>query len=67
MLSRTVPTLDKNLYKMLSKIGKGETLVTGNAIKISKFLKVGKEESIRPKSDDVKAYRFVEKMCQHLK
>ncbi|MCT6889401.1 ATP-binding protein [Lactobacillus rizhaonensis] len=54
MLSRTVPTLDKNSYKMLPTLGKGEALVTGNAIKIPVLLKVDKEKSIRPKSDDVK-------------
>lgn len=54
MLSRTVPTLDKNSYKMLPTLGKGEAMVTGNAMKIPMLLKVDKEESIRPKSDDIK-------------
>ena len=54
MLSRTVPSLDKNSYKMLPTLGKGEALVTGNAVKIPMLLKVDKEESIRPKSDDIK-------------
>lgn len=54
MLSRTVPTLDKNSYKMIPTLGKGETLITGNAMKIPMLLKVDKEEMIRPKSDDVK-------------
>lgn len=54
MLSRTVPTLDKNSYKMIPTLGKGEALITGNAMKIPMLLKVDKEEMIRPKSDDVK-------------
>ena len=54
MLSRTVPTLDKNSYKMLPTLGEGEAMVTGNAMKIPMLLKVDKEESIRPKSDDIK-------------
>lgn len=60
MLSRTVPTLDKNSYKMLPTLGKGEALITGNAIKIPMLLKVDKEESIRPKSDDVKLTKLWE-------
>lgn len=54
MLSRTVPTLDKNSYKMMPTLSKGEALITGNAMKIPMLLKVDKEEMIRPKSDDVK-------------
>lgn len=54
MLSRTVPTLDKNSYKMLPTLGRGEAIVTGNAMKIPMLLKVDKEDTIRPKSDDVK-------------
>lgn len=54
MLSRTVPTLDKNSYKMLPTLGQGEAIVTGNAMKIPMLLKVDKEDTIRPKSDDVK-------------
>ena len=53
MLSRTVPTLDKNSYKMLPTLGKGEAIVTGSAMKIPMLLKVDKEDTIRPKSDDV--------------
>ena len=53
MLSRTVPTLDKNSYKMLPTLGKGEAIVTGSAMKIPMLLKVDKEYTIRPKSDDV--------------
>lgn len=53
MLSRTVPTLDKNSYKMLPTLGQGEAIVTGNAMKIPMLLKVDKEDTIRPKSDDV--------------
>lgn len=53
MLSRTVPTLDKNSYKMLPTLGKGEAIVTGSAMKIPMLLKVDKEDIIRPKSDDV--------------
>lgn len=54
MLSKTVPTLDKNSYKMMPTLSKGEALITGNAMKIPMLLKVDKEEMIRPKSDDVK-------------
>ena len=54
MLSRIVPTLDKNSYKMLPTLGKGEAIVTGSAMKIPMLLKVDKEDTIRPKSDDVK-------------
>lgn len=54
MLSRTVPTLDKNSYKMLPTLGQGEAIVTGNAMKIPMLLKVDKEDTTRPKSDDVK-------------
>ena len=39
---------------MIPTLGKGETLITGNAMKIPMLLKVDKEEMIRPKSDDVK-------------
>ncbi len=53
MLSRIVPTLDKNSYKMLPTLGKGEAIVTGSAMKIPMLLKVDKEDTIRPKSDDV--------------
>lgn len=39
---------------MLPTLGQGEAIVTGNAIKIPMLLKVDKEDTIRPKSDDVK-------------
>ena len=53
MLESTIPTLDKTSYNMISMLGKGETILTGKAIKIPVFVKVEKENKIRPTSDDV--------------
>ncbi|WP_314111162.1 ATP-binding protein [uncultured Granulicatella sp.] len=53
MLESTMPTLDKTSYNMISMLGKGETILTGKAIKIPVFVKVEKENKIRPTSDDV--------------
>lgn len=52
MLESTMPTLDKTSYNMISMLGKGETILTGKAIKIPVFVKVEKENKIRPTSDD---------------
>ena len=53
MLESTIPTLDKTSYNMISMLGKGEAIFTGKAIKIPVFVKVEKENQIRPNSDDV--------------
>lgn len=53
MLESTMPTLDKTSYNMISMLGKGEAIFTGKAIKIPVFVKVVKENQIRPTSDDV--------------
>lgn len=53
MLQNTVPTLDINTFRLVSTLGKGEAIVTGNAIKSPILLNVYKENSIRPRSDDV--------------
>lgn len=53
MLQNTVPTLDISTFRLVSSLGKGEAIVTGNAIKSPILLKVYRETSIRPKSDDV--------------
>lgn len=52
-LESTMPTLDKTSYNMISMLGKGEAIFTGKAIKIPVFVKVEKENQIRPTSDDV--------------
>ena len=53
MLENTMPTLDKSSYKKIPMLGKGEAVITGNALSISLFIKVDKEETIRPNSDDI--------------
>ena len=53
MLQNTVPTLDINTFRLVSTLGKGEAIVTGNAIKSPILLNVYKENLIRPRSDDV--------------
>ena len=53
MLESTMPTLDKTSYNMISMLGKGEAIFTGKAIKIPVFVKVEKENQIRPTSDDI--------------
>lgn len=53
MLENTMPTLDKRSYQMIPSLGKGEVIVTGNAMKVPVFVKVPKEINIRPNSDDV--------------
>jgi len=53
MLENTMPTLDKNSMQMIPSLGKGEAVITGNAIQIPIFVKI-KLMDIRPKSDDVK-------------
>ena len=53
MLENTMPTLDKSSYQMIPSLGKGEVIVTGNAMQVPVFVKIPKEKSIRPNSDDV--------------
>lgn len=53
MLENTMPTLDKSSYKKIPMLGKGEAVITGNALSIPLFIKVDKEETIRPNSDDI--------------
>lgn len=53
MLEKTMPTLDKNSFKMIPSLGRGEVIVTGNAIQVPVFVKIPKEKTIRPKSDDI--------------
>lgn len=53
MLENTMPTLDNSSYKKIPMLGKGEALITGNALSIPLFIKVDKEETIRPNSDDI--------------
>jgi len=52
MLENTMPTLDKRSIQMIPSLGKGEVVVTGNAIQVPVFVKVS-PTIIRPKSDDV--------------
>lgn len=54
MLENTMPTLDKSSYYMIPSLGKGEVIITGNAMQVPVFVKIPKEENIRPSSDDVK-------------
>lgn len=53
MLENTMPTLDKNSYNEISSLGQGEAIITGNAMKVPMLVKVSKEKTIRPKSDDI--------------
>lgn len=52
MLENTMPTLDKRSLQMIPSLGKGEVVITGNAIQVPVFVKVD-PTTIRPKSDDV--------------
>lgn len=52
MLENTMPTLDKSSYQMIPSLGKGEVILTGNAIQVPVFVKIDKEYT-RPSSDDV--------------
>lgn len=53
MLENTMPTLDKSSYQMIPSLGKGEAIVTGNAMQVPVFVKIDKELSIRPASEDI--------------
>lgn len=52
MLENTMPTLDKRSLQMIPSLGKGEAVVTGNAIQVPVFVKIPLM-AVRPKSDDV--------------
>ncbi|MCS4483941.1 ATP-binding protein [Gleimia sp. 6138-11-ORH1] len=52
MLENTMQTLDRSSYLMVPSLGQGEAVVTGNALGIPIFVKVDKEETARPDSDD---------------
>ncbi|MEK4311196.1 ATP-binding protein [Bacillus pumilus] len=54
MLENTMPTLDKSSYQMIPSLGQGEAIITGNAMKVPVFVKIDKEKSLRPASDDIK-------------
>ncbi|SEN16279.1 hypothetical protein SAMN04487786_3304 [Paenisporosarcina quisquiliarum] len=54
MLENTMPTLDKSSYQMIPSLGQGEAIITGNAIQVPVFVKIDKEKSLRPASDDIK-------------
>lgn len=53
MLENTMPTLDKSSFQMIPSLGKGEVIITGNAMQVPVFVKIPKEETIRPNSDDI--------------
>lgn len=53
MLENTMPTLDLFTFKTIPMLGQGEGIITGTAFKIPIVVKVEKEKSIRPSSDDV--------------
>ena len=53
MLEKTMPTLDKISYQMIPSLGQGEAIITGNAIPVPVCVKIEKELTIRPNSDDV--------------
>lgn len=53
MLENTMPTLDRNSYLLIPSLGKGEAIVTGNAIPVPMFIRIEKEQNNRPQSDDV--------------
>lgn len=53
MLENTVSTLDKRAFETIPCLDQGETVISGNAIKIPIIVKVDKESVNRPKSDDI--------------
>jgi uncharacterized protein len=54
MLENTMPTLDKSSYQMIPSLGQGEVIITGSAMQVPVFVKIDKEKSLRPASDDIK-------------
>lgn len=55
MLENTMPTLDKNSFRMIPSLGQGEAIITGTSMSVSIFAKIEKEKAVRPKSDDIKS------------
>lgn len=53
MLENTMPTLDKSSFQMIPSLGKGEVIITGTAMRVPVFVKINKEQTNRPKSDDI--------------
>lgn len=53
MLENTMPTLDKVSFSKIPRLGQGECIVTGNAMRIPVLVKVDWEPMNRPTSDDV--------------
>ena len=46
---------------MISSLGQGEAIITGNAIQVPVFMKIEKEKINRPKSDDIILTKLWEK------
>lgn len=53
MLENTMPTLDKSSFQMIPSLGKGEVIITGNAMQVPVFVRIPKEKLVRPNSDDI--------------
>ena len=53
MIENTMPTIDSTTYHNIPLLGQGEAIITGTALKIPIVIKVDKEESARPNSDDI--------------
>ncbi|CAH0418039.1 ATP-binding protein [Periweissella ghanensis] len=53
MLENTMPTLDRASFRMIPMLGKGEAIITGNALSVPTLVKIPKEAEHRPDSDDV--------------
>lgn len=54
-LENTMPTLDRSSFQMIPILGKGEAIITGNAMQIPVFVRIPKvkNKEFRPNSDDV--------------
>lgn len=53
MIENTMPTIDSTTYHNIPLLGQGEAIITGTALKIPIVIKVDKEETARPNSDDI--------------
>lgn len=53
MLKNTMPTLDNYSFSMMPSLGQGEAVITGNSMKVPMLIKVYKEITIRPNSEDI--------------
>lgn len=53
MIENTMPTIDSTTYHNIPLLGQGEAIITGTALKIPIVIKVDKEETTRPNSDDI--------------